>query len=133
MSGNDGNEVGAGGGGVDGTQTPNVEEIFSRVMALLPLVQETEPLEQIGTLLDLDIASAGGDQRALKRLINIHIDSPTFDAHAERTRFLTSALETLQATLNLRNSEVETTENATETGPGEVFAVWGGFKNRLFC
>ena len=62
------------------TAPVNVEGTFSQVQALLPLVEEAEPLEEVATLLDLDLSTKAGNRRALSRMINTFIDSDDFDA-----------------------------------------------------
>ena len=84
-----------------GNDGPSVEGTFSQVQALLPLIQEAETLEEVATLLDLDLSTVAGNRRALLRMINTHIDSDDFDGNPDRQRLLTSTLGTLENALSL--------------------------------
>ena len=78
-----------------------VEENFNRVLALIPIIQTTETLEEIATLLDIDLQEIAGNKKMLQRRILNLLNSDAFDQVAERGQLISSALETLQDHLNM--------------------------------
>ena len=78
-----------------------LDEQFDKVLALIPLAKEQEPLEEIATTLDVNIADeiAAGSKRAIYRKILAHLNSPDFDNAAERERLILAVRDTIQAHL----------------------------------
>ena len=77
-----------------------LEEKFNRVLALVPIVQSAETLEQIATLLDIALQTIAGNKKMLQRSIINVLNSEAFDEVAERAQLISSALDTLQDYLN---------------------------------
>ena len=77
-----------------------LEEKFNRVLALIPIVQSAETLEQIATLLDIALQTIAGNKKMLQRSIINVLNSEAFDEVAERAHLVSSALDTLQDYLN---------------------------------
>ena len=75
-----------------------VEESFNRVLALIPIIQTTEPLEEIATALDIDLQDIAGNKKMLQRRILNLLNSDPFDQLAERAQLISSTLDILHTT-----------------------------------
>ena len=65
-----------------------VEEHFNRVLSLIPIIQTTEPLEEIETALDIDLLEITGNKKMLQRTILNLINSDPFDQVPERAHLI---------------------------------------------
>ena len=97
-----------------------LDEQFDKVLALIPLAKEQEPLEEIATTLDVNVADeiAAGNKRAIYRKILAHLNSADFDGEAERERLILSVRDTIQAHLGF-DAGIPKLEDSDDDGSEE--------------
>ena len=104
-----------------------VEEEFDKILALIPMAKEQEPLEEIATTLDINITAeaAEGDKRKIQRKILNYLNSDAFDEVADRKRLINSVHDTMNAHLGFvpkledSNSDDDTSEHEAKVDPKE--------------
>lgn len=94
-----------------------LDEEFDKVLALIPMAKEQEPLEEIATTLDLDITAEreAANKRAIQRKILNHLNSTAFDEVVDRERLILSALETMNTHLGFQPKLEESEEEDSES------------------
>ena len=94
---------------VDKMEAAQLNEEFDKVLALIPMAKEQEPLEEIATNLDIDVTAevAAGNKRAIQRKILNVLNSQDFDEHADRERLILSARDTLNGHLGFTDPKVD--------------------------
>ena len=83
-----------------------LEDGIAEVLSLLPMIKESEPLEEIATSMHIDLGAITGNRKALYRAITNYINSDVFDALEDNgTAHIMAAKDVLRGHLKLDPKE----------------------------
>ena len=93
-----------------------LNEEFDKVLALIPMAKEQEPLEEIATNLDIDVTAevAERNKRAIQRKILNFLNSQEFDVHADRQRLILAAQDTMNEHLGFAVKKDESDDDSSD-------------------
>ena len=94
-----------------------LEECFHQLLALIPVVKDAEPLEEILTNLDVDFKAEAGNMKALARMLLRHVNGDAFDNDPNREGLILRSLQGLKEHLGLEQPKKDRTSLANRTLP----------------